>query len=66
MCLIGCFQIGAFANGCALYFDDWYCNRGSPDFGEQRAWAECVAKYQPRYADWVPYATMGRRLIIHR
>jgi O-methyltransferase len=59
------FTIGAFSDGCAVYFDDWYCNRGSPDFGEQRAWADCVAKYRPRYTDWGPYATVGRRFIIH-
>jgi O-methyltransferase len=60
------FTIDAFADGCAIYFDDWYCNRGSPDFGEQRAWADCVAKHRPRFSDWGSYATMGRRFIIHQ
>jgi hypothetical protein len=60
------FAIDAFADGCAIYFDDWYTNKGSPDFGEQRAWADCVAKYRPRFTDWGAYATVGRRFLIHR
>jgi hypothetical protein len=60
------FTIDAFSDGCAIFFDDWYCNRGSPDFGEQKAWADCVAKYQPKFTDWGAYATVGRRFIIHR
>jgi hypothetical protein len=43
-----------------------FCNRGSPDFGEQKAWADCIAKHRPRFTDWGAYATMGRRFIIHR
>lgn len=60
------FAIDAFSDGCALYFDDWYCNRGNPKWGEQRAWAEMVAKYKPAFTDWGPYATVGHRFIIHR
>jgi len=60
------FAIDAFADGCAIYFNDWYCNRGSPDFGEQKAWTDCIAKHRPRFTDWGTYATMGRRFIIHR
>lgn len=60
------FQNDAFADGCALYFDDWYCDRGSAEYGEQRAWAECVKKYQPRFTDWGAYAAVGRRFIVHR
>jgi len=60
------FANDAFSDGCAVYFDDWYCNRGSPDFGEQKAWADCVVKYRPRFTDWGPYATVGRRFIIHK
>lgn len=60
------FTIDALSDGCAIYFDDWYCNRGSPNFGEQRAWADCVAKYRPRFTDWGPYATVGHRFLIHK
>ena len=40
-----------FSDGCLLAFDDWLCNRASPDFGQQRAWAECLKKYKPKYLD---------------
>jgi len=60
------FAIDAFSDGCAIYFDDWYCNRGSPKYGEQKAWADCVVKYKPQFTDWGAYATVGRRFIIHR
>jgi hypothetical protein len=60
------FAIDAFADGCAIFFDDWYCNRGSPEWGEQRAWADCVAKHKPRFSDWGAYATMGRKFIVHK
>jgi Macrocin-O-methyltransferase (TylF) len=59
------FTLDALADGCAIFFDDWYCNRGSPEFGEQRAWAECVRKHQPRFTDWGPYATFGRKFLVH-
>jgi len=55
-----------YSDGCAVFFDDWYCNRGSPDFGEQKAWADCTAKYKVRFTDWGPYAIVGRKFILHR
>jgi hypothetical protein len=64
--LDGLFKIDALTDGCALFFDDWYCNRGSPQWGEQRAWADIVAKHRPRYSDWGAYAAFGRKFIIHR
>lgn len=53
------------ADGCTILFDDFYCNRGSPDFGEQRAWEETREKYRPRVSDWGPYGVVGRRFIVH-
>jgi len=57
------------SDGCALYFDDWYCNRGSPKFGEQKAFADLRVKYgllQPsRLTDWGAYGALGRRFIVH-
>jgi hypothetical protein len=55
-----------YSDGCAVFFDDWYCNRGSPDFGEQKAWAEYSAKYKVRFTDWGPYSIVGRKFILHR
>lgn len=61
------------SDGCTILFDDWYCNRGSPDFGEQRAWADAwadaIRKWPVgqgyRYSDWGPYGVLGRRFIVH-
>lgn len=53
------------ADGATILFDDWYCNRGSPDFGEQKAWSDACDKYAPRYTDWGPYGAVGRRFIVH-
>jgi hypothetical protein len=53
------------ADGCTILFDDWYCNRGSPDFGEQKAWSETVEKYRPWITDWGAYGIVGRRFIVH-
>lgn len=41
-----------YSDGCAVFFDDWYCNRGSPEFGEQRAWADYTTRYKTRFTDW--------------
>jgi len=60
------FAIDALQDGCAIFFDDWYCNRGNPRWGEQRAWADIVAKHKPTFTDWGAYATMGRKFIVHR
>jgi hypothetical protein len=53
------------SDGCTVLFDDWYCNRGSPDFGEQKAWSDAVMKHDIRSTDWGPYGVVGRRFIIH-
>jgi hypothetical protein len=55
-----------YSDGCAVFFDDWYCNRGSPQFGEQKAWADYTAKYNIRFTDWGPYSVVGRKFILHR
>ncbi len=62
---------GMLSDGCTILFDDWYCNRGSPDYGEQRAWADAWSTHRGaspigyRYSDWGPYGTLGRRFIVH-
>lgn len=52
-----------FSDGCALYFDDWYCNRGSPNFGEQAAFSDV---YPGNVTDWGAYGVFGRRFIVNR
>lgn len=59
------FGAGMVSDGCTFLFDDWYCNRGSPDYGEQRAWREAHAKWCFRCSDWGPYGVVGRRFIVH-
>jgi hypothetical protein len=59
------FSHGSLADGATILFDDWYCNRGSPDYGEQRAWKEAVEEYHIRHSDWGSYGVAGRRFIVH-
>ena len=59
------FSNAMFADGCIVLFDDWNCNRASPQYGERRAWEECVAKYRPCFSDYGYYGTFGHRVIIH-
>ncbi len=58
------------SDGCALFFDDWYCNRGSPKFGEQKAFSDiCSRRYLQHpdlVSDWGPYGIVGRKFIVHR
>lgn len=54
-----------FADGCALYFDDWYCNKGSPRFGQQRAWADCVERYRPKFSEGRDYGALSKAFRLH-
>lgn len=60
------FDNAMLSDGATILFDDWYCNRGSPDYGEQKAWAEAITKFRPRFTDWGPYGIVGRRFIVHQ
>ncbi len=53
-------------DGAVLLFDDWNCNRASPNFGERRAWREIVEKYKPDFSDGGDYSITGHKMIIHR
>jgi O-methyltransferase len=66
--LMHLFDNDHLSDGCALYFDDWYCNRGSPVYGQQRAWREACLKTKKDYyaSDWGPYGVVGHRFIVHR
>jgi O-methyltransferase len=55
-----------FSDGCMLFFDDWYCNRANPNFGEQAAWRVIRSKYNAYdVTDLGPYAMLGHRFILH-
>lgn len=58
------FRNHLLSDGCAMFFDDWYCNRGNPKFGEQRAWAQ-VPKHGYTITDWGAYGIVGRKFIVH-
>jgi O-methyltransferase len=55
-----------YSDGCAVFFDDWYCNQGSPEFGERKAWADYTSRYETRFTDWGPYSAVGHKFILHR
>ena len=59
------FEHGHFADGCALFFDDWNCNRARPDMGERRAWREAVVKFSPQFDDCGEYDIGGHKFILH-
>jgi hypothetical protein len=61
------FSNNMLSDGCALFFDDWYCNRGNPKWGEQKAWRDvnAGAKHDIRFTDWGPYGIVGRKFIVH-
>lgn len=60
-----CFQRGLVEEGAAIFFDDWNSNRASPKYGERKAWAEAVTRYEVDYSDWGEYGHMGRKFIVH-
>jgi len=53
------------AEGAALFFDDWNCNRASPDRGERKAWAQIVEKFGIEYSDGGEYGWSARKFIVH-
>lgn len=60
------FTHDCFSDGCTLLFDDWLCNRASPEMGEQRAWREICEKHNPRFTAVGVYNAMSYKFIIHR
>ena len=59
------FTRGHVAEGAVLFFDDWNCNRSSPQFGQRRAWRETCAKHRLEYSDGGDYAVLGHRFTVH-
>ncbi|WP_280117654.1 TylF/MycF/NovP-related O-methyltransferase [Pseudoalteromonas xiamenensis] len=37
--------------GSVLMFDDWSCNKNSPLYGQQKAWADIVEKFNVQATD---------------
>lgn len=63
--LVPLLSAGQIAEGAALLFDDWNCNRASPRFGQRRAWAELCERFHIAASDEGPYAVAGRKFIVH-
>lgn len=60
-----CFSKNWIQEGTALFFDDWNCNRASPQFGERKAWADLQTKFAINYSDCGEYGYDGHKFIIH-
>lgn len=56
---------GLLSEGAVLMFDNWFCNRASKDFGEQKAWHDIKEKFDIEYTNVGMYACVGNKLIIH-
>jgi len=59
------FQNLIIQDGTALFFDDYNCNRASPDFGERKAWEETIEKFGVVFSDCGEYGWAGRKFIVH-
>lgn len=64
--LVYLFQNQHIEDGTALFFDDYNCNKTSPNFGERRAWSEITQKFSVVFTDCGEYGWGGRKFIIHR
>ena len=56
-----------FQDGTVLMFDDWNCNRGSPYFGQRRAFREFLETYAGRYvaSQFITYGFNSCAFILH-
>ena len=59
------FARGMIAEGCLILFDDFNCNKASPQFGERKAFIELVESYRVSYSDWKTYGHMCQGFLIH-
>ncbi len=60
------FLTSRLQDGSLIYFDDWFCFKGRPDCGEQRACAEWLQKNP--HIQLMPYAKFGwhgQSFIVH-
>lgn len=53
-------------DGTIIAFDDFYCYRGNPRYGVQRAFIEWVEKNDVKYSEFYRYSWAGQSFIIHR
>jgi hypothetical protein len=60
------FEQKIVTEGAVVHFDDWNCNRASPQFGERKAWSECVERYGIEFSDGGFYGWAGHKVFVHR
>lgn len=53
-------------DGTVLIFDDWFCYRGDPNKGEQKAFYNWVRKHKIKYSDFQQFGWAGKSFIIHK
>lgn len=63
--LEGLFSRSIISHGAYIFFDDWNCNKGAPEYGERKAWNEVVKKYDVRYSDEGSYGLVAHKFIVH-
>lgn len=59
------FTHGHLSQGAVLMFDNWFCNKASPDFAEQKAWSDICQIFDIQYTNIGMYACVGNKIIIH-
>lgn len=60
------FASNHLSEGAILLFDNWYSNKASSRYGEQRAWIEIEKHFDIQYTDLGMYGCVGNRKIIHQ
>jgi len=63
--LVPCFEKGFISRGAIICLDDWNCNKADPAYGERKAWAELVGRFNIEASNCGDYATAATRFIIH-
>jgi O-methyltransferase len=59
------FERHQIAEGAVICFDNWMCNQGNPDFGEQAAWRQMRDHFNIRASFWGFYGWSAARWIVH-
>jgi hypothetical protein len=62
---IPCFERGFISKGAVVCFDDWSCNQADPEFGERRAWADLVKRFDINASYLGDYSIQGCKFIVH-
>jgi len=53
------------SEGATILFDNWFCNKASKQYGEQKAWRDICEKFDIEYSNLGLYACVGNKIIIH-